>query len=157
MRDNWTALIKALPLAFRPEDPFTHMVTWSPSADFRTWCEANPADCLRHFAIEKVGPRELPIVSNESIERHIANAEIIVAYPRLHGLYVQGSSQQDLEDLEDLIEVEAEQIDDAIGIRGAASYVAGQSYTATEWEIEQGEEVTFLILLVTAQFDRDVS
>lgn len=86
--------------------------------DFRAWCGANPAGCLRRFSVRWVSAVRVPTVTNTTEEWVSRDLEIVVAYPTS---WRAGGTQ--LAGLIDAIDKDVKVIANAVGTNGAANYV----------------------------------
>jgi hypothetical protein len=154
IRDQWATTIQALVPAFLAD----RFQLFRERRDFREWAEENHGACMRAFQITRVDDREVPPVTDGSTEQHDAEAELVVAYPANLAEYWRGSArgERPLQDLEDVLDADAEQLNDAIGINGAASYLAGQSRCECVTTREYRGPVAFLVARLRVTFYRSV-
>lgn len=122
-------------------------------ADFRAWAEVNPTACLRRFQIRTTGATETPPVSNFDHEEHRVTLQILVAYPQT-GRY--GADQA--MDRDDVIDLDAFQIDKALGMQGGANFTPATAdacwISGSPREIERGDGVDFLVLELVYIYQR---
>ena len=119
-----------------------------------TWVEASPAACLRRFQIERNFDDEPTLTTDGSIEECRHTMEMRIAYPLNHALY----GRENVRDLNDFMDADRRQIDAAIGLNGAANYVANEDvcqFTAMT-VLEAGEGAKVLSITFSLLYDRSV-
>ena len=118
--------------------------------DFRAWAEGDPVGCYRRFAIVDLFDYEFPAVSNADVEFVAGQQEIVVAYP--NDSRYGGDQRRDMSDdlREDFYSIDAQ-----VGPKGHSNYTDG-ALTETTMTIEEGEQVTFLVITGRFVFYRSV-
>lgn len=95
-------------------------------ADFQEWAEANPAGCRRRFQVRTSGGTLTPPVSDTLVEEHQVTLTILVAYPQ-----TSRDGRDAALDRDDTLDVDAFQIDKALGMLGGANFTG--SYPNALW------------------------
>lgn len=126
-------------------------------ADFQQWCEDNPASCRRRFQVRTEGGTLTPPVSDTLVEEHQVTLVILVAYPQTNR-----DGRDAALDRDDTLDVDAFQIDKAIGMLGKANFTP-PTYADATW-IEGspadrivGDAADFLELRLTYIYKRSRS
>lgn len=154
IRNGWVSVLEDLTPGFRADKGYRLVAAIPPEMSFEEWCEENPQTCFRRFHVRRSGERELPFVSSADVEQLRSNAELVVAYPKAFANFNRSASRREMIDIEDVIDTDAEQINRAIGIGGAANYVSGQSLCTAEYRTEEERLVLFLVFdLETIYYD----
>jgi hypothetical protein len=86
-------------------------------ADFQDWAESHPSGAQRRVQVRTSGASHVPEVSNTDMEEHRLTMTVLVAYPHTH----RWGSANGL-DRDDVMDQDAFQIDEAIGMLGRANF-----------------------------------
>lgn len=121
--------------------------------DLIEWAEEHPGRALRVFEVSDVGDMSVPDVSDLRVALELGASEVTVSYPHQWGLYGRGNRR----DMEVMIEVDARQIDDALGINGLSNYLAGQCKALGSAHVVEGEKTSFLVLRYEIEYFRSVT
>ncbi len=113
-RDLMVTAIKALIPSHLSATRYQHH---DQRADFRSWADANPGAAFRKFSIRDVGQVGLPEVHDAVQVWHETEVEFVCAYPNDYRYGVQMRLDQD-----DVLWEDLNQVDDAIGIAGFATF-----------------------------------
>lgn len=98
-------------------------------ADFQEWAETNPASCRRRFQVRTEGGTVTPAVSDTLVEEHQVTLVVLVAYPQTG----RDGADQAL-DRDDTLDLDAFQIDKALGMLGGANFTG--AYPNALWRQE---------------------
>ncbi len=104
-------------------------------AEFRDWCEANPAATRRRFQVRDDGDDSPPEVTNGDIERRNVKFVILVCYPQTG----RDGKDQAL-DRDDTLWADREQIEHAVGMWGRANF--SPPYPDACWLAEGTDDAT---------------
>jgi hypothetical protein len=154
LRDRVIALIHALRPTMLAGDLFKHDYDES-EADFRVRAKARANACLRTFQVRDEGVIGPPDIANCDVEAKFVRFVTVIAYP-------QGSraGRQAARDRDDLMEYDANLVDQAIGLNGYGNFVGSSVPNATwvEGEItrerEAGAGVDFLVFTQRMRYFR---
>lgn len=125
IRDQQISLIQALTPAFRADKPFR---VHTSDVEFEKWSGEHPGACWRRFEIISnvdygIAGTTNPLTTG-ALWLMTQSMVLALAYPRAYGKY--GREGLDNErDLDDCIDSDLAQIDNAIGLGGGAGYVDG--------------------------------
>lgn len=157
IRNQWVSVLQALTPAFRTGTEFELFTSMPPEMTFEEWCAENTTACLRKFHVRRSGGREPPLANDADVVQLKANAELVVAYPKAYAEYNRSDARREVIDLEDVLDADGEQINNSIGICGAANYVSGQSICTAEQHVEEEAQVVFLVFDLEAVYYEDVT
>lgn len=118
IRDRIIAVIEALTPTTEPTLKFRAYRNEG-GADFQGWAEANPAAAHRRFQARHTGASVVPEVSNTDVEEHQLTVRVLVAYRQDHRWGTGGALDRD-----DVLDQDAFQIDEAIGMLGKANFTS---------------------------------
>lgn len=123
--------------------------------EFVAWAQARSPGSFRHFDIFSALDAESPDVHGTHAVYETMTAELNVAYPKS-----MGGRREGRRDLEILIDQDARQLRDALGVAAYGSYQPGQHMQrALEPQLLGGEEMPIFIVAISLelQFWRSVS
>jgi len=157
IRDRAIAVIKSLDPTVVSGDRFIpHRNEWG--ANFRDWALKNPASCVRRYQVRTTGADRPIEVTDEQLETHYLELEVVVAYPQTHRWGADAALDRD-----DVMEADRFLIDDVIGVRGSANF--SYPYPDATWRgqldvdvaYERADGVDFLVIKQLMSYLRDVS
>lgn len=124
-----------------------------PQQDFQAWAIDNTQSAFRAYQVRDVSVHEEPEVTDEQIEHRTGTFDVMVAYPHEFGRI----GADNFRSLDDLIEKDREQLLTNLGRRGHANYPAGVHDALATAETADEDVVSFLVMSIEIQYDRDVS
>lgn len=118
IRAGFEAQVTALVPTVRADVAFRESMD---EIQLRDWAVANPGACFRRFTFVNRHDWGVPVISGTDVIEVVHTCVLEVAYPP--GLAVYGAGN--LRAVDDLIESDMDQLDDAIGLHGYPNYVSG--------------------------------
>jgi hypothetical protein len=118
--------------------------TLLPENTFRGWAEANASACFRSFAMEEGEVFENVGIQDGDKVRKRGQMLLTMAYPNAHAAYTGEQA--------DLMQLDMNQIEAAIGIHGLANWPAGSVAINTTQRYERGESVRFSVLDIEFEY-----
>lgn len=126
------------------------------AADFRGWAEGNGKSAAwRRFQVRDIGDDAPPDISNQDYELRSVWFEIRVSYPQTHRAGRDAALDRD-----DVMAEDQHQIENAVGMRGRANFIAPNpiaSWVEGSTEREVGDGVDFLVIRQRMIFYRDMT
>lgn len=121
-------------------------------ADFLAWSAGNPGACLRRFSLLQTGTAEGGEVANVIVREISVALELRIAYPNQWGRY----GAQNRQDLDDVIEEDAERIRIDIATEGYGNYPSGSWPLpgSGDWDRVREPEVTYLTMSLPVAYYR---
>lgn len=155
IRDRAEVVVKAITPT---SDSLLAFTPWVKEAGqkFREAMEQNPAGAHRMYEVRTTGKDSELEVTNEDVEEHMVEVEVIVAYP-------QDARWGDDKARKRVMDQDRHAIEDAIGVRGSANFTNAFGVDAT-WRgatnldglIEEGNGVDFLVIKQLMSYFRAV-
>ena len=152
IRDNMITLLEALTPTRGADTKFARD---EQSVDMLLKAESNPQGCFRRFSIRRETIRDDASTGATDclIEQVTDKALLVIAYPHYFGL----AGEDNLRDLDDLINEDAEQIRQTIGDLGSANYLSGQSVCRSTYQSQEQGEITFLYFELEIKYYQDLT
>lgn len=157
IRDRAIAVIKTLTALTVPNDTFVAYRN-ELGADFRSWANANAQASVRRFQVRTSGADREIEVTDEQLETHYLELEIIVAYPQTHRWGADNALDRD-----DAMEQDLHLILDAIGVRGSENFTpphadaTWREHLNVDDEHERGAVCDFLVIKQLMSYTRLVA
>lgn len=161
IRDRIIAVIVALTPSLLASDLYVEYRN-ELGADFRDWCEDNPAAALRKFQVRRIADASPAEVSNSDHEERIVSFRVLVAYPQTHRYGGDNASDRD-----DVMDADQMKIDYAIGMCGRANLAppypdacwrgSGNGETSGIRARIEGDDVDFVEIVVSYAYQRTMT
>jgi hypothetical protein len=146
IRDRANVVIHGLVPTTDSHVPFLPYL-YEDEGDFRKWAEQNPQGAVRRYSCQMTGADREIEVTDEQLETHYVELEIIIAYPQSHRWGSAAAVKRAA-----VMEEDEHLIDDAIGVRGAVNF--SPPFADATWRgvlniddrYEKGSGVDFLVI-----------